>query len=102
MPPTCPPSRSTWSNQPGAWSTLAGTPNTLDTRDLALRDVTAVGILGGSAGLAGAIEAYADDSVDARPLVATTVGLAETAEVLARRRPENAGPGPKIHIDPRR
>ncbi|MGW6505625.1 zinc-dependent alcohol dehydrogenase [Nonomuraea angiospora] len=81
---------------------LAGTPSTLDTRALLLKDVTAVGILGGSAGLAGTIAAYADGSVDARPLVAATVGLAETAGVLAGHRPDDAGPGPKIHIDPRR
>ncbi|WP_188197683.1 zinc-dependent alcohol dehydrogenase [Nonomuraea sp. SYSU D8015] len=81
---------------------LAGTPSTLDTRDLLLKDVTAVGILGGSAGLPGAIAAYADGSVDARPLVAATVGLAETMDVLAGHRPAGAGPGPKIHIDPRR
>ncbi|MFC4123003.1 zinc-dependent alcohol dehydrogenase [Nonomuraea zeae] len=81
---------------------LAGTPSTLDTRDLLFKDVTAVGILGGSAGLAGAIAAYADGSVDARPLVAATAGLAGTAGILAGRRPHDAGPGPKIHIDPRR
>ncbi|WP_431912782.1 zinc-dependent alcohol dehydrogenase [Nonomuraea jabiensis] len=81
---------------------LAGTPSTLDTRALLLKDVTAVGILGGSAGLAGTIAAYAGGSVDARPLVAATVGLAETAGILAGRRPAGAGPGPKIHIDPRR
>ncbi|HEX4812605.1 MAG TPA: alcohol dehydrogenase catalytic domain-containing protein [Nonomuraea sp.] len=81
---------------------LAGAPSRLDTRDLVLKDVTAVGILGGSAGLAGAIAAYADGSVDARPLVAATVGLAEAADVLAGHRPPGAGPGPKIHIDPRR
>ncbi|MEV0347410.1 alcohol dehydrogenase catalytic domain-containing protein [Nonomuraea sp. NPDC050680] len=80
---------------------LAGTPSTLDTRDLLLRDVTAVGILGGSAGLAGAIAAYADASLDARPLVGATVGLDATADVLAGHRPDDAGPGPKIHIDPR-
>ncbi|MGV9378855.1 zinc-dependent alcohol dehydrogenase [Nonomuraea sp. NPDC003707] len=80
---------------------LAGTPSTLDTRALLLKDVTAVGILGGSAGLAGTIAAYADGSVDARPLVAATVGLAETADILAGHRPADAGPGPKIHIDPR-
>jgi threonine dehydrogenase-like Zn-dependent dehydrogenase len=80
---------------------LAGTPSTLDTRDLLLRDVTAVGILGGSAGLAGTIAAYANGSVDPRPLVAATVGLTETAAVLAGHRPPDAGPGPKIHIDPR-
>jgi sugar lactone lactonase YvrE len=53
-----------------------------------------------SNGLAGAITAYADGSVDARPLVAATVGLAETTDILAGHRPPGAGPGPKIHIDP--
>ncbi|MFG1945355.1 zinc-binding dehydrogenase [Nonomuraea sp. NPDC048826] len=72
---------------------LAGTPSTLDTRDLVLKDVTAVGILGGSAGLAGAITAYADGSVDPGPLVAATVGLGDTAGVLAGDRPTGAGEG---------
>jgi threonine dehydrogenase-like Zn-dependent dehydrogenase len=80
---------------------LAGMPSTIDTRRLALKDVTAVGILGGSAGLNGTIAAYADGSVDPRPLVAATVGLAEAVEVIAGRRPAAAGSGPKIHIDPR-
>jgi len=81
---------------------LAGVPSTIDTRDLALRDVTAVGILGASAGLAGAVAAYADGRVDPRPLVGDIVGLAEAAQILAGRRPATAGPGPKILIDPGR
>ncbi|MEV0383215.1 alcohol dehydrogenase catalytic domain-containing protein [Nonomuraea sp. NPDC050643] len=85
-----------------AYIGVAVSPSILDTRDMLLKDVTAVGILGGSAGLAGAIAAYAGASVDARPLVAATVGLAESAGVLAGHRPSGAGPGPKIHIDPRR
>lgn len=74
---------------------LSGTPSTVDTRDLVLKDVTAVGILGASAGLAGAVAAYADGSVDPAPLVAVTVGLAEAPAALA-------GGGPKVHVDPRR
>jgi threonine dehydrogenase-like Zn-dependent dehydrogenase len=81
---------------------LAGTPSTIDTRTLALKDVTAVGILSGSLGLAGAIDLYASGAVDPRPLVAATVGLGDLAEVLAGRRPDGAGGGPKIHVDPRR
>jgi len=77
---------------------LSVPPSLIDTRALVLKDVTAVGILGASAGLAGAIEAYADGSVDPRPLVAATVRLDETAEVLAGHRPPGAGP--KIHVDP--
>ncbi len=80
---------------------LAGSPSTLDTREIALKEVTAVGILGASAGLDGAIAAYADGSVNPRPLVAATIGLNEVANVLSGRRPADAGPGPKIHVDPR-
>jgi threonine dehydrogenase-like Zn-dependent dehydrogenase len=81
---------------------LAGMPSRIDTRTLALKDVTAVGILSASPGLAGAIEAYGDGAVDPRPLVAATVGLEQVGDVLAGWRPEQAGPGPKILVDPRR
>lgn len=81
---------------------LAGRPSPIDTRDLVLCDVTAVGILSGSPGLAGAIEQYAAGLVDPVPLVAATVGLDGVGAVLAGRRPPGAGPGPKIHVDPRR
>ncbi|MGA0566372.1 zinc-dependent alcohol dehydrogenase [Rathayibacter sp. KR2-224] len=79
---------------------LAGSPSMLDTRALALADVTAVGILGGSQGLDGAIEAFATGSVDARPLVAAVVALEDLASVLAGRRPAGAGAGPKTQIVP--
>jgi threonine dehydrogenase-like Zn-dependent dehydrogenase len=81
---------------------LAGTPSTIDTRTLALKDVSATGILGGSPGLAATIALYADGSVDPRPLVAATVGLDEVGRVLGGERPVEAGLGPKIHVDPRR
>ena len=80
---------------------LAGRPSHIDTRVLALKDVTAVGILSGSPGLPAAITAYADGAVDPRPLVAATVGMDAVGDVLAGVRPIDAGPGPKIHIDPR-
>jgi threonine dehydrogenase-like Zn-dependent dehydrogenase len=78
---------------------LAAAASTVDTRALVLKDVTAVGILGGSAGLAGAIDAYARGDVDPAPLVAATVGLEDLAPVLAGEFPPGAGPGPKIHVD---
>jgi threonine dehydrogenase-like Zn-dependent dehydrogenase len=81
---------------------LAGTPSTIDTRTLALKDVSATGILGGSPGLAATIERYASGAVDPRPLVAATVGLDEVGRVLGGERPVEAGLGPKIHVDPRR
>ncbi len=80
---------------------LSGSPSTVDTRWLVLKDVTAVGVLSASPGLAATVEAYAAGAVDPRPLVAATVGLADATDVLAGRRPPGAGNGPKIHIDPR-
>ncbi len=80
---------------------LAGEPSLLDTRALALKDVTAVGILGGSDAIGRAIELYASGAIDPRPLVAATVGLDDITAVLAgERRPDWRG-APKIHVDPR-
>jgi 2-desacetyl-2-hydroxyethyl bacteriochlorophyllide A dehydrogenase len=81
---------------------ISGAPSTIDTRTMLLKDVTAVGVLSGSPALPGAVEAYAEGSVDPRPLVAATVGLGQVGDVLAGRRPAGAGPGPKIHVDPLR
>ena len=80
---------------------LAGSPSLVDTRTLALKDVTAVGVLSASPGLAGTIVEYAEGRVDPRPIIAATVGLEEVADVLGGRRPAGAGAGPKIHVDPR-
>jgi threonine dehydrogenase-like Zn-dependent dehydrogenase len=79
---------------------LAGTPSLIDTRALVLKDVTAVGVLSASPSLEDTIAAYADGAVDPRPLVSATVGLDEVSAVLAGKRPEGAGRGPKIHVDP--
>jgi threonine dehydrogenase-like Zn-dependent dehydrogenase len=78
---------------------LAGSPSLIDTRMLALSDVTAVGILGASAGLDPTIAAFADGAVDPSPLIAATVGLEELAGVLGGSRPRDAGAGPKIHVE---
>jgi len=80
---------------------LAGRPSLIDTRIAALKDVTVTGILSGSGGIDGAIEAFAAQRVDPAPLVGATVILDQVSEVLAGRRPPGAGLGPKIHIDPR-
>ena len=79
---------------------LAGSPSMIDARTLALKDVTAVGILSASPGLDDTIAAYASGAVDPRPLVAATVRLDQVGDILAGQRPEGAGPGPKIHVDP--
>ncbi|MFI9008164.1 zinc-binding dehydrogenase [Actinosynnema sp. NPDC053489] len=80
---------------------LAGSPSRVDTRAVALKDVTAVGVLSASPGLDDTIAAYAAGTVDPRPLVAATVGLAGVGAVLAGEPVGGAGPGPKVHVDPR-
>lgn len=79
---------------------VSGAPSLIDSRDLVLGDLTAVGILGASAGLAPAIERYADGQVDPSGLVSVTVGLDQAAEALAGH--VSAGTGTKIHVDPGR
>jgi 2-desacetyl-2-hydroxyethyl bacteriochlorophyllide A dehydrogenase len=78
---------------------ISGVPSLIDSRDLVLGDMTAVGILGASAGLAPAIEHYADGRVDPSGIVAVTVSLDHAAEALAGQ--VSTGAGTKIHIDPR-
>ncbi|MEV6342928.1 alcohol dehydrogenase catalytic domain-containing protein [Actinoplanes sp. NPDC051851] len=81
---------------------LSGTPSHMDTRTMVLKDVTTVGILGASAGLAGTIDAYAQGLVDPRPLIGATISLEEVADVFRGHRPSSVGPGPKILVDPHR
>ena len=80
---------------------LSSTPSLVDSRDIALKDVTAVGILSASPGLAGAIGLFASGDVVPDPIVAEVVGLNDVAERLEGRRGADAGPGPKVHVDPR-
>jgi threonine dehydrogenase-like Zn-dependent dehydrogenase len=77
---------------------VSGSPSLLDSRDLVLGDLTAVGILGASAGLGPAISHYADGRVDPSGLVSVTVGLDQAADALAGR--VSLGTGTKIHVDP--
>jgi threonine dehydrogenase-like Zn-dependent dehydrogenase len=81
---------------------LAGRPSLIDTRTVALKDVTAAGILSASGGLEGTVDLFASGAVDPLPLVAATVSLADVADVLAGRRDPAWGDAPKIHVDPRR
>ena len=71
----------------------------IDTRTIALKDVTAVGVLSASGGLAGTVELYASGEVDPRPLVAATIALEEVAQVLAGRARPGLG---RRTQDPRR
>jgi 2-desacetyl-2-hydroxyethyl bacteriochlorophyllide A dehydrogenase len=78
---------------------LSRRPSHIDTRNLVLNDITAVGILGASAGLESAIEHYADGRVIPGHLAEVVVSLDHAAEAFAGRL--NPEPGTKIHIDPR-
>jgi len=77
---------------------LAGTPSLVDSRALALKDVTAVGVLSASGGLQGTIDAYATGVVDPRPLVAAAVPLEDLAGVFSGTRSHRDGAGPKTHV----
>ncbi|MFC4536592.1 zinc-dependent alcohol dehydrogenase [Sphaerisporangium dianthi] len=81
---------------------LSSEPSLVDSRAVALKDVTVVGVLSAFGGMAEAIGLYASGVVDPRPLVAATVTLREVGGVLAGRRPPEWGHAPKIHVDPRR
>jgi 2-desacetyl-2-hydroxyethyl bacteriochlorophyllide A dehydrogenase len=80
---------------------LSGTPSLVDTRMIALKDITAVGVLSASGGLAETIRRYATGDVDPRPLVGAVVGLDDVTDVLAGRRRPEWGVAPKVHVDPR-
>jgi len=64
------------------WIGLSGGPSLVDSRMVALKDVTAVGILSASPGLGGALQLFASGRVDPSPLVAAVIGLDEVADVL--------------------
>jgi threonine dehydrogenase-like Zn-dependent dehydrogenase len=81
---------------------LSSTPSPVDTRDVALKDVTAVGILSASPGLAGAIEGFASGAVVPDAIVSEVITLDEVPSRLNGERGPDAGPGPKVHVDPRR
>lgn len=80
---------------------VSGEPSILDSRLLVLKDVTAIGILSASPGLRETIDLYSRGEIDPRPIVAATVGLSQSANVLSGNNIEGAGKGPKFHIDPR-
>lgn len=80
---------------------LSSTPSLVDTRDIALQDITAVGVLSASGGLAGAIDAFASGAVVPDTLVSEVVSLDAVPDRFEGRRGPDAGPGPKVHVDPR-
>lgn len=80
---------------------LSSTPSLVDSRDIALKDITAVGILSASPGLAGAIEHFADGSVEPDAIVSEVIPLEDVPSRLEGERGPGGGVGPKVHVDPR-
>ena len=80
---------------------LSSTPSLVDSREIVLKDITAMGILSASPGLAGAIESFASGEVVPDAIVSEVVALDEVPDRLEGRRGIDAGPGPKVHVDPR-
>jgi threonine dehydrogenase-like Zn-dependent dehydrogenase len=80
---------------------LSSAPSLVDSRDIALKDITAVGILSASPGLAGTIEHFADGSVVPDAIVSEVIALEDVPSRFDGTRGADAGPGPKVHVDPR-
>ncbi|MTA82384.1 MAG: alcohol dehydrogenase catalytic domain-containing protein, partial [Actinobacteria bacterium] len=80
---------------------ISPTPSMIDTRDIVFNDITVVGILSASPGLAGAIQAFASGAVVPDLLVSEVVSLADVPSRLEGVRGASARPGPKVHVDPR-
>ncbi|MEP6481725.1 MAG: alcohol dehydrogenase catalytic domain-containing protein [Rhodoglobus sp.] len=80
---------------------ISPTASLVDTRELVLKDVTAVGILSASPGLAGAIERFASGAVIPDSIVGEVISLEDVPGRFEGRRGDTAGPGPKVQVDPR-
>ncbi|MGG7510680.1 zinc-dependent alcohol dehydrogenase [Plantibacter sp. YIM 135249] len=80
---------------------LAAAPSPIDTRTIALQDITAVGVLSASPGLAATIDSFASGAVVPDPIVSEVIGLEDVPSRLAGLRGVLAGPGPKVHVNPR-
>lgn len=80
---------------------LSSSPSHVDTREIALKDITAVGILSASPGLSGAIAGFASGSVVPDAIVSEVIALEDVPNRLEGHRGKNAGLGPKVHVDPR-
>ncbi|MCS5717976.1 alcohol dehydrogenase catalytic domain-containing protein [Herbiconiux sp. CPCC 205763] len=78
---------------------ISGEPSLIDSRVVGRKDVTVVGILGGSAGIQATIDAYASGRVDPLPLISRIIGLDEVAAALSGARPMKSSGAPKVLVD---
>lgn len=78
---------------------IADDPSLIDSRILARKDVTVIGILGASLGIQATIDAYASGAVDPLPLVSRTIALDELNDVLTGVIPMKTAGAPKVLVD---
>ena len=89
--------------EPGGRVVLIGVDDhaaPINSRLLVFRDITVVGILSASPGLQHSLDFMKAGKVNLGLLVGATVGLDQAIDIFNGKRPEGAGPGPKILVDP--
>ncbi|GAA1562249.1 alcohol dehydrogenase catalytic domain-containing protein [Kribbella hippodromi] len=79
---------------------VAPEPGVLEVNRLVLNDITAVGVLGGSACIDDAIALLQSDGVDVYPMIATTVGLERVAGILRNGGKVPGTSAPKVQVAP--
>lgn len=79
---------------------LAPRPSLIDSRIIAMKDLSVVGVLGGSSGLESTVGWIGSGRIDPRPLVAATISLDDVGAVLGGARDPGWGAAPKVHVDP--
>lgn len=79
---------------------LAPRPSLIDSRIIAMKDLSVVGVLGGSSGLESTVGWIGSGRIDPRPLVAATIPLDDVGAVLGGARDPGWGAAPKVHVDP--
>lgn len=79
---------------------LSAGPSLIDSRSIVLKDVTAVGILSASPGLAGAISIFSSGTVVPDEIVGEVIRLDEVPSRLEGHRGDSLTGGPKVHVDP--
>lgn len=79
---------------------LAPRPSLVDSRIIAMKDLSVVGVLGGSSGLESTVGWIGSGRIDPRPLVAATISLDDVGAVLGGARDPGWGAAPKVHVDP--
>ncbi|MDX2974058.1 alcohol dehydrogenase catalytic domain-containing protein [Kribbella solani] len=79
---------------------VAPEPGVLDVNRLVLNDISAIGVLGGSACIDDAITLLQSNGVDVHPMIAGTVALDQVAEILCNGGKVAGTCAPKVQVAP--